>query len=118
MPGDSRLLIHEIGDVTVVNFQEASILDSLLIQKIADELYALVDQKARRKIVLDFSRVKFLASQTIGVMLNLQKKAKSIKGEVVICAMKPEIHKVFKITGLDKIFAFYPDEEKAMAAIS
>jgi len=118
MSSESRLLIHQIGDVTVVNFQDASILDTLLIQRIAEELYSLVDLKARRKIVLDFGTVKFLASQTIGVMLNLQKKSKSIKGKVVICSMKSEIHKVFKITGLDKIFEFYPDEEKAILSIA
>lgn len=114
MAGDSRLLVQGIGDVTIVNFIDASILDMAHIQKIADELYSLVDEKDKRKMVLDFSAVKFLSSQMLGVLLTLQKKIKALKGKVVFCALKPELKKVFQITGLDKLFEFYPDETKAL----
>lgn len=116
MSGDSRLLVQGIGDVTIINFQDASILDTLLIQKIAAELYGLVDEKAKRKIILDFTTVKYMASQTLGVLLTLQKKARTLKGRVVFCSLKPDLMKVFKITGLEKMFEFYDDETKALDA--
>ncbi|MEE8169169.1 MAG: STAS domain-containing protein [Phycisphaerae bacterium] len=116
MGHDSRLLVQGIGDVTIINFQDASILDTVQIDRIADELYGLVDQKARRKIVLDFSAVKFLSSQTIGVLLKLQKKSRAIKGKVVLCAMRSELQKMFEISGLEALFEFYPNETKALEA--
>jgi anti-sigma B factor antagonist len=113
---DSRLLVQGIGDVSIVNFQDASILEAPLVQRIADELYSMADAQARRKIVLDFTNVRFLSSQTLGVMLTLQKKCQAIKGKVVLCGMRPDLLKMFKITGLEKMFEFYSDETKALDA--
>lgn len=111
-----RLLVQGIGDVTIVNFTEAAILDAAQIQRIADELYKLVDQNARRKMVLDFSAVKFLSSQTLGVLLMVKKKIDAIKGKVVFCGLRRELQEVFRMTNLHKSFEFYADETKALAA--
>lgn len=116
MGQESRLLVQGIGDVTVVNFTSHSLLDAAEITRIAEELYGLVEVKDKRKMVLDFSGVKLLSSQTIGVLLSLQKKLGPLKGKVVFCGMKPDLKKVFEITGLVKMFEFYPDETKALAA--
>jgi len=109
------LLIHPIRDVTVVTFQEASILDTLQVEQIADELYELVDGRACKKIVLDFANVRFLSSSTLGVLMTLRKKAESIKGKIFLCGLREEPLKVFKITRLDKLFKLFDNEEKALA---
>jgi anti-sigma B factor antagonist len=114
---DSQLLIHTIQDATIVNFRAASLLDSLVIDAIARELYALVDEQAARKIVLDFSGLTFLASQAVGVLITLGKKADAIKGRVVICGMRDEIRRVFKIMNLRKLFTFFDTEEKALRSL-
>lgn len=116
MAGSSQLLIHPIKDVTIVNFRDASILDALQVQQIGEELYQLVDAKARRKLVLDFTEVKFLSSSALGVLITLRKKAEDIKGEILLCGIRPELRKVFTITNLDKLFRFYDTEEKALNA--
>jgi len=115
MASDSRLLIHPIRDVIVVNFTDASILDTAQVDQIGDELYELVDEKCIRKIILDFSKVKFLSSSTLGVLITMKKKAVAIKGRVLICSMADDLKKIFKITKLDKMFEFFPNEEKALA---
>ncbi len=114
MAGTARLVIHPVRDVTVVNFNESSVLDALQVQEIGEKLYELVDTRALRKIVLDFSKVKFLSSSALGVLINMRKKADAIKGRVLLCCMRPELRKVFKITNLEKMFQFYDTEEQAL----
>ena len=114
---DSQLLVHSIQNATIVNFRNASILDSLAIDAIARELYAIIDEKASRKIVMDFSGVKFLASQAVGVLITLKKKADAIKGEVVICSMPDEIKRVFKIMNLARMFNFFDGEKAALESL-
>jgi anti-sigma B factor antagonist len=111
----SRLLIHPIRDVTIVNIQDASILDTAQVEQLGEELYDLVDGKNRKKLILDFTKVQFLSSSALGVLITLRKKAAAIKGEVVICGLRKELMKVFSITNLDKMFAFRPDEKEALA---
>jgi anti-anti-sigma factor len=108
------LVMSEIKGVTIVGFQTASIMDQRTIEAIGADLYALVDEMAKKKIVLDFAAVKFLSSQMLGVLIHLQKKARQIGGRVVLCAMRPELMKVFQITKLDKILEFAPDERGAL----
>lgn len=114
MAGAASLVIHPIRDVTIVNFNETMILDTLQIDKIGQELYALVDERACRKIILDFEKVKMLSSSTLGVLITLRKKSEAIKGTVVMCSMKKELLQIFKITKLEKLFKHYPNEAKAL----
>lgn len=111
-----HLFIHPIRDVTIVNFNETAILDTVQIQQLGEELYELVDAQARRKVVLDFSNVKFLSSSALGVLITMQKKAKEIKGRLLLCGLKPDLRKVFKITSLEKLFEFFETEEQALNA--
>jgi len=112
-----RLFIHPIRDITVVNFNESAILDTVQVQQIGEELYELVDGQARRKLILDFSNVKFLSSSALGVLITLRKKADEIKGQVLLCSLRPDLRKIFKITNLEKLFEFHETEEKALNAL-
>jgi anti-sigma B factor antagonist len=113
---NSQLMVHNIQDATVVNFRQTSILDSAVIDAISRELYAIIDEQATRKLVLDFSQVKFLSSQALGVLINAKKKADAIKGVIAIAGMKPDLQRVFKIMNLQKLFSFYDTEKDALAA--
>ncbi|UCG32631.1 MAG: STAS domain-containing protein [Phycisphaerales bacterium] len=116
MAGEVPLDIQTFKDTTVVNFGATTILDTQLIERMSKELYKLVDDFGRRKLILDFAEVKFLSSSALGMLLNLRKKATAVKGQVVICGMRTDLQKVFKITRIDKLFDFYDSEEKALNA--
>ena len=113
----SGLVINQIYGVVVVNFRNQSILDGASIDAIAADLYALVDQQAHRKIILDFTAVRFLSSQVIGTLLQVDKKIRAIKGKLVICGMKPNLYKVFETMNLHKVLNFTENEDKAMQAL-
>lgn len=114
MPAKPELLIQHLKNVTVVDFGDSTILDTMQIEGIAQQLYDLVDKLDRKQLVLDFSNVRFLSSQTLGVLLTLRKKLQIIKGRMVICGLRKQLYEVFRISKLDKLFEFQPDEEKAL----
>jgi len=110
---ENQLVIQEIGGVTVANFGGSSILDGTTVDALGRQLFDLIDNQARRKVLLDFTRVKFLSSSMLGVLIRMQKRAGAIGGRVAILGMKPDLHRVFKISRLDKLFDFYDDEDDA-----
>ena len=114
MPEKPELLIQHLKNVTVVDFGDSTILNTMQVEGIAQQLYDLVDKLDRRQLVLDFSNVRFLSSQTLGVLLTLRKKLQPVKGRMVICGLRKQLHEVFRISKLDKLFEFRPDEEKAL----
>jgi len=112
--GARRIDIEEVGDVTVVRFVDKRILDETNIQVIGTQLFGLVDEDGRRKIVLDFSNVEYLSSAALGKLITLDKKVKASKGKLRLCGIRPEIHEVFTITRLHKVFNIFDDQEKAL----
>ena len=114
MSAPAGLLIQRLGDVTIVTPQETRLLESRQLEALGNELYRLVDQMDRKKLVVDCSKVQFMASAAIGVFVNLQKKSRAIKGTLVICGLRKELMQVFEITNLVKLFKFAPDEKAAL----
>ena len=112
--GTRRLDIEEVNDVTVVKFVDKKILDEGNIQIIGNQLFGLVDEDHRGKIVLDFSNVEYLSSAALGKLITMDKKVKAAKGKLRLCTIRADILEVFKITRLDKLFVIFPSQEKAL----
>jgi anti-sigma B factor antagonist len=109
-----QLEIQEIGDVTVVAFTDRKILDEQNIQNIGEQLYSLVDDAGRRKVVLNFGKVEYLSSAALGKLITLNKKLQAAGGRLALCSIASEIFEVFVITGLQKVFKIYKDEQEAL----
>lgn len=113
-PAQRRIETEEIGDVTVVRFVDRRILDEQNIQSIGEQLFSLVDDEKRNKILLDFGTVEYLSSAALGKLLNLNKKVERVRGQLRLCRIKPEILEVFQITRLDKVFNIFDDQGVAL----
>ena len=112
------LMISDIEGVKIVTFGTLAILDPVEVDAIGQQLYKLVDERAHRKIVLDFRKVRQLSSQMLGTLIKLNKKSKAIKGKVVLCGLRPDLLKAFTVTRLDKILQIADDEQQARGLFS
>ena len=113
----SSLKSREEEDVLVVNFTDAKILDEARIQQIGTELMEMVTAASQnKKLLLNFQGVQFMSSAMIGKLVLTNKKAKTSEIDLKLCTISPNVHEVFKITRLNKVFKIYPDEEKALKA--
>ena len=115
-PRRRRLEVEDIGDVTVVNFTDRKILDEQNIQVIGEQLFSLVDEAGRRKILLNFGNVEYLASAALGKLITLNKKLQAAGGRLVLCNIDPQIYEVFEITKLNKLFNIQKEEQAALQA--
>jgi anti-anti-sigma factor len=112
--GTRRLDIEEIGDITIAKFIDRKILDENNIQVIGNQLFGLVDEEGRTKIILDFSNVEYLSSAALGKLITMEKKVKAAKGKLRLCCIRPEIYEVFAITKLNRLFKICEDQERAL----
>jgi anti-sigma B factor antagonist len=105
-------------DVTVVVFNAACISGVEDIQAASEKVTRFIAENCPQKMVVDFQQVKFFTSQTLGLLMDIWRRLKDYDGRVVISGINPQLHRVFKITNLDKIFEFYPDRQSALESIS
>ena len=108
--------IEEVGDVTIARFIDKKILDETNIQIIGNQLFGLVDDDGRKKIVLDFSNVEYLSSAALGKLITMDKKVKGSKGKLRLCCIRPDIYEVFAITRLDRLFDIRKDESVGLGS--
>ncbi len=106
------------GSAAVVTFKSASISDVEGIAAASKQIKGFIDENQPNSLIFDFGGVKFFSSQVLGLLLDIRAKLETSKGEVVISAINPQLHRVFKITSLDKIFRFFPDKENAIKTMS
>lgn len=103
--------------VAVVSFMARSISDYDGIASAAQTIKKFIEDNNPKAVVFDFAQVKFFSSGVLGLLLAIRSRLKESKGEVVISAIDPQLHRVFRITNLDKIFKFFPDKKQAVESL-
>lgn len=115
--GKKQTEVQIIDDIAVVNFTSSKILDEQVIQKVGDELTALVEGAGHRKVVLNFNKVDYLSSAALGKFISLHKKLATAKGKLILTNIDESIFEIFEITGLKKVFTILPDEQDGLAQL-
>lgn len=109
-----RLTIEEVDGVTVATFNDAKILEDQLIQQLGSELLEAAAGTTNGKLVLDFSKVKFMSSAMLGRLVMLRRRCNEAKVDVKLCSLADNLKEVFKIVNLHKMFDIVDDCEKAV----
>ncbi|MGL4421275.1 MAG: STAS domain-containing protein [Gemmataceae bacterium] len=115
-PRRQRIVVEDMGDVTVVNFVDKKILDEQNIQMIGDDLFRLVDELGRRKLLLDFQKVEFMSSAALGKLIRLDQRLKQVGGKLILCGISKSIMEIFEITKLDRMLKIVKDETAGVNA--
>jgi anti-sigma B factor antagonist len=110
--------VVEHKDVRIVEFTHNKFLDEANIAEIGQTLTSMIDEVEYPKLLLDFANVDHLSSAALGMLINANKRIKERNGQLRLANIKPQIHEVFVITKLDKLFRILPNREKALASFS
>lgn len=107
--------VHPIEKCSVIEFRNPSLMDAMILEEIAKELYRLVDEEDRRNIVLDFEKVEYISSQAFGIIINLHKRLGALKNsKLVLCSIGPKLAELLKITRLDRVLTIKPTQREAV----
>jgi anti-sigma B factor antagonist len=117
VPG-SRLKVKQQNNVTQVEFIDRDILDEANIQQIGEEISGIIDAATTPKLLLSFSNVVHLSSAALGQLITINNRVKGRQGQLRLANIDPQIHEVFKITKLDKLFQIHDTTDAAMASFS
>lgn len=105
---------EQAGDVVVVKLSGR--LDSSTAQP-AEENFMRVLASGPLHLAIDMSKLDYISSAGLRVLLVVAKKVQQAKGKVVLFGLVHNVREVFAISGFDRIFAIQPDIEAAVAAV-
>ena len=66
-------------------------------------------------LIIDLSAVEFLDSTGLGVLVGGLKKVRANDGSLSLICGQDRLLKIFRITGLAKVFEIHPDQATALA---
>lgn len=114
MKDDLGLEIVPQNGVVAISFKATSISNYEGINAAGEQIREYVDKHKPTMVVFDFEQVKFFSSQVLGLLLEIRAGLNELGGDVVISGINPQLHRVFTITNLDKIFRFFSNKQSAL----
>jgi anti-sigma B factor antagonist len=116
MAENRHIEVSKNGMVTVVRFRDHRILDTLVIERLAHELFRVAGADDCENLLLNFAGVGFLSSSALGKLLVLNKRMKAKGGQLKLCEVCPEIAEIFELTKLNQVFDIKNDETNGLLA--
>jgi len=108
-----QVKITEYKRVAVI--QPVGRVDSDTSAEFETELRRLVDS-GRNNLVLDLSKIDFLSSAGLRVIVSTMKSVRKNGGNVCVAEANARAAEVLKLTGLDSIIDMHPSREAAIAS--
>jgi serine/threonine-protein kinase RsbW len=100
-------------DVVVLPVPER--LDALTVTQFSKEAQQRIEQGARY-LLLDLSRLAFLNSSGLRALLLIRKELMTLRGELRLAALQPQVREIFDLTGFAQVFAIHTTCEEARKA--
>ncbi|MDQ1689203.1 MAG: anti-sigma factor antagonist [Frankiaceae bacterium] len=110
---DLSLATKDEGDITVV--EVGGEIDVYTAPKLREQLIELVSN-GRYQLVVDMESVDFLDSTGLGVLVGGLKRVRAHDGSLRLVCTQERILKIFRITGLTKVFPIHASVDEALTA--
>lgn len=107
---------QEIDDGVVVMSLAGKIMGGPDFQKFHGEIKTLIGG-GERLFLFDFSKVDWINSTGIGIMVSCFHSIKAADGRMVICGANKRVRSIYYVSKLDQIFETYDACEQAMASL-
>jgi stage II sporulation protein AA (anti-sigma F factor antagonist) len=104
-----------VGNVTVVT--PAGRIDSTTSADLDARLNA-VEAAGRKRVVVDFSKVEYISSAGLRVLLTLAKRMRDKDGKLALCGMDQSVKQVFDLAGFTALFLVKNTRDDAVAFAS
>lgn len=100
----STIIVEHGQDVTFVTFVDERIVDEEQVRELKESLEPVIEKNENKKLILNFVNVKFMTSALLGLLVRIHKKVRELNGRLQLSNLDPNLHKIFEITQLTKVF--------------
>ncbi|KAB8314134.1 STAS domain-containing protein [Tolypothrix campylonemoides VB511288] len=100
-----------IDQVKVI--QLTGMLGTTESQEFREKINEIIQKESSTKIVLvDFKDVTFMDSSGLGALVLAFKALQAVNKNLVLCSINEQVRILCELTGMDKIFEIFPNQEE------
>lgn len=112
MPEDLRITDHAIDRRTHVIEVEGQV-DLYSAPEFKERTAQVIDQRKTR-VIIDLSRVTFMDSTGLGVLIGALKRLRAARAQLLLVVTDYDIERLFELTGLDGTFRVFRSRDEAL----
>lgn len=109
--------LREVSDVLIIRIEDPPSLNDFRTNAFRDSLYDTVSGWPTHRIALDMTKVDFLSSSGVAILVGLKRRVEPSGGKLVIFGIHAVVEDLLRITRLTQFFTFAPNEAKALALL-
>lgn len=106
--------LREEDGVTFVTFTLPELTDDENVEQLGHELFAVVEQYDRKRVVLDMRNVEFVTSAILGKLITLHRKLHRADGTLAICNLREAVYDTMLTSRLVEYFHVAEDVPAAV----
>lgn len=96
--------LSEEGDVVIGRFHVPRLTEDQNVEQLGQDLFALVEQFDKRKVVISLQSVEYLTSSVLGKLITLHRKLHRKQGKLILCDLQTEVKEVMRLSRLIDYF--------------
>jgi anti-sigma B factor antagonist len=108
--------ISEDRKADVVILALSGKLDATTAKTFEDKILGVINSGAPR-LVVDLSRLEYVSSSGLRVLLLAAKRLRATDGKIVLCGLQDHIRQVFDLAGFSSILSIYGSRNEAIKAL-
>lgn len=108
--------IEQLADIIIIHF-----IGSMLDKSEADDLLTSIDEsleKGNNKFIVNLSKIDYMNSSGLGILINILTKSRNKYGELVVCEIPEKVIKLLVTSKLQNIFQTTESQELAIEKLS
>lgn len=88
-------------------------LNASCMVSIKNKLTRLMNRK-HRYMLLDLEKTKHIDLAGLGILVERLRKVRSLKGDIKLCNLRPQVSETFRMVGVSKLIDSYSTKEEAL----
>ena len=113
MPDDLYRLTED-GSVKVLELVLPTSIDSSEFDRLNESVLDVMGREPGAGWVLDLSRVAYMGSAVLGLMVNIRQVVMKAQGKIVLCGMNERLMRIFETCCMERLFRIVAGRPEAI----
>ncbi|HWE02844.1 MAG TPA: STAS domain-containing protein [Tepidisphaeraceae bacterium] len=106
-----------VADARVVELSLPISLDSGEFDRINEALLQHVTREPHARWILDLSKLSYMGSAALGLLVNVRQQVKAGDGKLVLCGMSARLQQIFRTCCMERLFLIKATRGEALRAV-
>ena len=110
--------LTEDGSIKVLELVLPTSIDSSEFDRLNESVLDVLGKEPGAGWVLDLSRVAYMGSAVLGLMVNIRQVVMKAQGKVVLCGMNDRLMRIFETCCMERLFKIVAGRPEAIRVAS